>query len=444
MAELRTGDWISGNYSFVHNSQPAPLVRAQPDPELAPDPAVDKSVSFGVFSGKGISFIPTMKMDCSKITMDRMLQEFNRAVPGFGNEARFFVGLEETDPTALIPGQPYSVYPRKIKRPAENKANPSGAIQVSRIEGPLVGIQWKVSDLSGRQLCLPGTCRVPEEISLLQLFKIFITPKFRIQGIQIMWGNHYRGGDILEIGKVSSLEEGDLVEIVVDQGTAPQPTQVDVEYEIEDKKFKIFVEGTMTIEQLRQRLNHDHKGKGITAIASEGSPIHEADPVEDWIQRTAGIPLTAVLPKTVQVIVDFRGTFKHFAVQDDVAEDGFKSLVKQFVGLKPGIHIAVVPLGLSSREIRAGTTYWERRRGRWRFGRRTRLMAGLISNFQEIQHWTKPVKSSSTSGTFRTGTKSRSNARTMHHFGLNQMVNITSPFATTLPKILGPNAQSKS
>jgi hypothetical protein len=31
-----------------------------------------------------------------------------------------------------------------------------------------------------------------------------------------MWGNHYRGGDIFEIGRVTSLEEGDLVEIIID------------------------------------------------------------------------------------------------------------------------------------------------------------------------------------------------------------------------------------
>jgi hypothetical protein len=68
-------------------------VQAQPDPALAPDPAVNTSVQYGVFSGRGITFIPTMYMDCSKVTMNRMLQEFNRAVPRFGNEARFFVGL---------------------------------------------------------------------------------------------------------------------------------------------------------------------------------------------------------------------------------------------------------------------------------------------------------------------------------------------------------------
>jgi hypothetical protein len=165
--QLREGDWISGRFSFVHNSQPPPAVGAQSNPAQAPDPAVDKSVSFGVFNGVGVSFTPTKKMDCSKVTMDRMIQEFNRAVPGFGDSPRFFVGTVETDPTALIPGQPYSVYPKSFRRPNENRANPAGAIQAARIEGPLVEIQWKVSDVSGNQLCLPGNSKVPEEIGLL-------------------------------------------------------------------------------------------------------------------------------------------------------------------------------------------------------------------------------------------------------------------------------------
>jgi hypothetical protein len=81
-----------------------------------------------------------------------MIQEFNRTVPGFGDSPRFFVGTVETDPTALIPGQPYSVYPRKFRRPNENRVNPAGATQAARIEGPMVEIQWKVSDVSGNQL----------------------------------------------------------------------------------------------------------------------------------------------------------------------------------------------------------------------------------------------------------------------------------------------------
>jgi hypothetical protein len=258
------------------------------------------------------------------MTLNALIDEFNRAVPGFGDEPRFFVGTTEIDPTALVPGQPYSVYPKAIKRPSENRAHLGGPAQPPRIEGPLIDIQWKVSDISGQQLCLPGNSKVPEEISLLQLFKIFILPKYRISGIQIMWGNHYRGGDILEINKVSTLESGDLVEIIVDQGTAPQVTQVEVEYMVGSEKHKIYVDRSTTIEQLTQRLNFAHKGKGVHAIASEGLVIAPEDPVEEWVQRTAGIPPTAVLPQTVQVVVDFRGIEKHFTVQDTASEEDFK------------------------------------------------------------------------------------------------------------------------
>jgi hypothetical protein len=141
-------------YSFIYLLNPPPAVGAQPDP------AVNESVAFGVFNGVGISFTPARPMDCSKYTMDRMISEFNRAVPGLGNEPRFFVGTTEIDPTVPIPGQPYSVYPRKIKRPNENRAQLGGAAQPPRIEGPPIEIQWKVSDGVRNQLCLLGHSRV--------------------------------------------------------------------------------------------------------------------------------------------------------------------------------------------------------------------------------------------------------------------------------------------
>jgi hypothetical protein len=193
-----------------------------------------------------------------------MIAEFNRAVPGFGNEPLFYVGTTEVDPAALVPGQAYSVYPKAIKRPNENRAELGDAAQPPRIEGPLVNIQWRVSDGAGNQLCLPGNSRVPEEVSLLQLFKIFVAARNRISGIQIMWGNHYRGGDIIENGKVTTLEEGDLVEVVVDQGISPQPTQIEVDYQIEAERYKIYVDRTSTIEQLKQRLKSMHIIRRLT------------------------------------------------------------------------------------------------------------------------------------------------------------------------------------
>jgi hypothetical protein len=314
------GKWVSGCFSLVHDSQPPPSAGAQPNPALAPDSVVIQPVHYGVFTGKGISFTPTRLIASSRTTVSMMIAEFDEAVPGFGDEPRFFVGTTEVDPTELVPGQPYSVYPKRIVRPTENRAQLGGPVQPPRVEGPLINIQWKVSDINGAQLCPPGNCTVPEEIGLLQLFKIHVWARYRIQGIQILWGNHYRAGSILEISKVTTLEPGDLVEIIVDQGVAPQATQMEVKYVVGSEEFTTYVNRDMTVEQLTQRLAFAHKGKGIHAIASEGSVIAPEDPAEDWLQRTAGIPLTAVLPKTVQVIIDFRGVERHLAVQDTANE----------------------------------------------------------------------------------------------------------------------------
>jgi hypothetical protein len=104
-------------------------------------------------------------MDISKITMDLMLAEFNRAVPGLGSEVRFFVLHAEVPAADLVPGLPHSVFPKKIKRPSETHALVADAVQPPRVDGPLINI-----------LCQPGNTFVPEEINLLQLFKACILP----------------------------------------------------------------------------------------------------------------------------------------------------------------------------------------------------------------------------------------------------------------------------
>jgi hypothetical protein len=173
-----------------------------------------------------------------------------------------------------------------------------------------------------------------------------------------MWGDHFRGGSLIETGRVSSLEEGDLVGIVVDQGAVPLTPQIEVEYEVESQKFKIMVAKGTTIEQLRERLKYIHRGRGIYAIASEGSIIANEDSVEDWLQRTADIPLTAVLPKQVQVILDFRGTQKPLQIHDTATEKEFKALARPVLGLGSKISIAVDPsasqIGKSGQERRTG------------------------------------------------------------------------------------------
>jgi hypothetical protein len=45
-------------------------------------------------------------------------------------------------------------------------------------------------------------------------------------------------------------------------------------------------------------------------------------------------------------------------VEETLGEKEFKDLVRPFLSINSGVHIAVVPLGLSSWEIRAGYTYW--------------------------------------------------------------------------------------
>jgi hypothetical protein len=115
---IHVGEWNAGRVLLVHNSQPPPKAGAQPNPAPAPGPAApEKPVRYGVFAGSGVRFVSTRPIDCAKVSMDRMIAELNQAVPGLGNEVRFFVGTIEIDSTALVSGTPYSVYPRKIKRP---------------------------------------------------------------------------------------------------------------------------------------------------------------------------------------------------------------------------------------------------------------------------------------------------------------------------------------
>jgi hypothetical protein len=100
-----------------------------------------------------------------------------------------------------------------------------------------------------------------------------------------------------------------------------------------------------------------HKSKQIVGIASEGTEIDKDDPVEDWLQRTAGIPLEVMLAKTVQVILDWHGTESHFVVNESVNEKDFRKAVRKHLSLAPKTRLTVIPLGLDSWSARAGFTY---------------------------------------------------------------------------------------
>jgi hypothetical protein len=97
----------------------------------------------------------------------------------------------------------------------------------------MINTQWAVMDVDRNPIGLPGNDKVPVEITHLQLWKIVL--KAPTPALQIMWGNHLRSGDIIETGRVTTLEEADFVEILVDSGAAPTVTHIDVRYKIGQK-----------------------------------------------------------------------------------------------------------------------------------------------------------------------------------------------------------------
>jgi hypothetical protein len=85
-----------------------------------------------------------------------------------------------------------------------------------------------------------------------------------------MWGDHYRGSSVIESGKVTSLEERDLVEIIVDDGTLPPAvpavSQFDVTYVLGNERFTKSVKKGTTVEQFKESTPAPYdSGKGHTS-----------------------------------------------------------------------------------------------------------------------------------------------------------------------------------
>jgi hypothetical protein len=95
---------------------------------------------FRVFNGR--SFTPTQPLDIHILTEDEWIEEFESVVPGIGGEVRYFVADQEVEPLCLVPGQPYSVYPKSFKRADEVRATAADPVQPIRSEGPMINIQW--------------------------------------------------------------------------------------------------------------------------------------------------------------------------------------------------------------------------------------------------------------------------------------------------------------
>jgi hypothetical protein len=100
------GAWTDGCYQPQAAGPSVPKVK----------PAV-----FGVYNGR--SFTQKQPMDVSILSMEQLLDEFNRAVPSIGREVRYFVGDAEVESVLLQPAQPCSVYPVHFKRTDESRAS---------------------------------------------------------------------------------------------------------------------------------------------------------------------------------------------------------------------------------------------------------------------------------------------------------------------------------
>jgi hypothetical protein len=167
--------------------------------------------------------------------------------------------------------------------------------------------------------------------------------------VAIMWGDHYRGPNVIESGRVSILEDHDLVEIIVDNGTLPPAlpavTQFDVSYTIGSERFTKSVKQGTTVEEFRDSLKYMHKRHSIVGVASEGCPIAGEDDLEDWLHRSVDKAFQILLAKTVQVVVDFRGTHQHFVVSESSSRKDFTKAVCVHLKLPSYKEVSVQLLG---------------------------------------------------------------------------------------------------
>jgi hypothetical protein len=252
------GMWTTGHYQLIHKSLPAPVVAQAGPAAIKARPAV-----FGIYDGK--KFRPTRPIDISTVTEDERLTVFSSVFP-IGREVRYFVGNTEDDPVLLKPGQPYSVYPKRFARSNESKARIKDTAPPVRTEGPFVNVQWTLFNGQGQLLIMTSTALVPEEITPLQFWKKFGATRYTLPVRKVAWGKHCRGGLEIESGKVTTLEEADSVEIIVDE-KKKKSQQCEVTYTVGDETqvYKSMVRKESTIGQIREIVAMAHKGRPIAA-----------------------------------------------------------------------------------------------------------------------------------------------------------------------------------
>jgi hypothetical protein len=207
-------------------------------------------------------------------------------------------------------------------------------------------------------LMLPFPVKIPQEISLAQLWHRHVANRVKRHIEVVKWGKHFRGSSEVEEGQVSDLQDKDSVEIIIPAEPAPAG-QLEVVYNLEGETVvnRLTVKSTATMGDVRARISMAHKGKPIEALSFEGATLAEEDNFSDWMFRSGGMPrqLVAKIQPMVQVVVDYMGVEKQMTVRKVTSKTEFLSQAKAFLATSHNLDvIAHIP---GNWEIRAGSTY---------------------------------------------------------------------------------------
>jgi hypothetical protein len=292
------------------------------------------------------------------MTEEERLEIFNEVFP-IGQDVRYFVSDTEVQSDELQPGQPYSVYPKKIKRLLEKSAALTDAVIPLRSEGPFIRITWALLSHTGDLIILPTGITVPEEISLLQLWHKAIESRCRIPVSKIKWGKHWRAQKVVEEGKVSELQDNDGVEVILCEEKPRNDDRLEVKYTIgaESTVYTIWVKHDALNGDVKRSIQMAHPSRPIMCLAAEGAELTDEDSYSDWMHRTGGAirQIQAKIVPLVKVILDYQGSQRQMSVRTNLSKTAFVAEVQKFIGTTDPLDVD--PLGLDTWEIRDGTTY---------------------------------------------------------------------------------------
>jgi hypothetical protein len=66
-------------------------------------------------------------------------------------------------------------------------------------------------------LILTSRAIVPEEITILQFWRLIIASRYPVPAECVVWGKHCREGVVVETGKVTRLAQADSVEVIIEE-----------------------------------------------------------------------------------------------------------------------------------------------------------------------------------------------------------------------------------